>query len=416
MEKDKIQVYPYRWVVLFAFMLLMAIQQLLWITFAPITSLAATYYKVSDLSIGMLSMVFMIVYIIVSIPASWLIDTYGFRIGVGLGAILTGVCGLLRGMFSDNYSLVFIFQVGIAIGQPLIINAVTKIAARWFPIKERATASGLSWLAGYAGLIIGLSLTSYITTTSGIHIMLYYYGLIALAGSVGFLCLTREYPPTPQCSPDQEERALVLDGLKQLLTRKDFLLLMFVFFIGLGVFNGLATWIENILKPRGFSALQAGVIGGCMIASGVLGSAFIPMLSDRFRNRTGFIILAIAGSIPGLIGMTYAESYWLVLASACVLGFFMLSTAPVGFQYGAEIAYPAPEGTSTGMLMMMGQISGILFIFGMDLFKTPKTGSMAPSMLVLIILMFLTVIICTQLRESNLLLREKVHRPSLENA
>jgi len=42
--------------------------QLLWITFAPITSSAATYYGVSDLSIGLLSVSFMIAYLFVSIP------------------------------------------------------------------------------------------------------------------------------------------------------------------------------------------------------------------------------------------------------------------------------------------------------------------------------------------------------------
>ncbi|HEX7713278.1 MAG TPA: MFS transporter, partial [Bacillota bacterium] len=130
--------YTYRWVILGVFMAIMAIQQLLWITFASITSQAAAFYHVSDLGIGMLSMVFMIVYIFVSIPASWVIDTYGFRTAVGLGAVLTGISGLLRGFFASSYMWVMIFQIGIAIGQPLIVNAVTKVAARWFPIKERA--------------------------------------------------------------------------------------------------------------------------------------------------------------------------------------------------------------------------------------------------------------------------------------
>jgi hypothetical protein len=78
----------------------------------------------------------------------------------------------------------------------------------------------------------------------------------------------------------------------------------------------------------------------------------------------------------------------------------MLSCAPLGFQYGAEIAYPAPEGTSNGILMMMGQISGIIFIFGMDSLKSSRTGSMTMPMNILIILMLLTVIICTKLKEA----------------
>jgi MFS family permease len=405
MKNENYIEYPYRWVIIFIFMLVMAMQQLLWITFAPITSSAAAYYKVSDISIGLFSMIFMVVYIFVSLPASWLIDTRGFRFAVGLGAVFTGVFGLLRGVFAANYLLVLIFQAGIAVGQPLIVNAVTKVAARWFPIEERATASGLAWLAGYLGLIGGLVVTPYLMMSLGMQKMLLWYGGISIIAALGFLFLAREFPPTPQCSPEQEERSLVFDGLKQIMVNRDFIRMMLIFFIGLGVFNGLSTWIEEIIRPRGFSSVQAGIVGGIMIASGIIGSGIVPMLSDKYRDRKHFIILAIAGAIPGLIGITFARSFWLLLLSAGILGFFMLSTAPIGFQYGAEIAYPAPEGTSTGMLMMAGQVSGIIFIFGMDWLKSPKTGSMGVSMIILIALMMVNALICTRLRESALMQR-----------
>jgi fucose permease len=124
------KVYRYRWAVLAAFMAVVLVNQLAWITFAPITGLAAQFYGVSDLSIGLLSMSFMIVYLFVSIPASWVIDTYGFRVGVGIGAALTALFGLLRGLGGENYTLVLVAQIGIAVGQPFILNALTKVAAR----------------------------------------------------------------------------------------------------------------------------------------------------------------------------------------------------------------------------------------------------------------------------------------------
>ena len=55
---------------LIIYMVMVAANQLLWITFAPITGDATRYYGVSDLSIGILSMSFMIVYVVISIPAS----------------------------------------------------------------------------------------------------------------------------------------------------------------------------------------------------------------------------------------------------------------------------------------------------------------------------------------------------------
>jgi len=67
--------------------------------------------------------------------------------------------------------------------------------------------------------------------------------------------------------------------------------------------------------------------------------------------------------------------YGLLLASAFVLGFFLLSLGSIAFQYGAEVSYPAPKGTTNGLLVLMEQISQIIFIFGMDAFKSPRTGS-----------------------------------------
>jgi len=403
MEQTNFKVYGYRWIVLLAFMFVTAANQLLWITFAPITSNAAGYYGVSDLSIGLLSMSFMIVYIFISIPASWVIDTYGIRVAVGLGAALTGIFGLLRGLLASDYNLVLISQIGIAIGQPFILNAITKVAARWFPIRERATASGLGSLAMYLGIVVGLALTPYLTIRSSIGSTLVTYGIVSAITAVAFFGLVKERPPTPPCPPGQEERALVLDGLRQILRRRDFILLMIIFFVGLGVFNGVTTWIEDIVRPRGFSITQAGVTGGLMVVGGVIGALIIPSLSDRYRKRVPFILLALAGAIPGLIGITYATSYWLLLASAFVLGFCLLSAGPIGFQYGAEITYPAPEGTSNGLLLLMGQISGILFILGMDSFKSPETGSMTPSLVALTGLTVLGLLLGTRLRESSLM-------------
>ncbi len=409
MEQISFKVYGYRWVVLLAFMLVVVVNQLLWITFAPITSSAAQYYGVSDLSIGLLSMSFMIVYIVISIPASWAIDTYGIRVAVGIGAALTGIFGLLRGLWAADYTLVLVSQIGIAIGQPFILNAITKVAARWFPIQERATASGLGSLAMYLGIFVGLALTPYLTIRSGIGAMLVAYGIVSVVAAVVFFGVARERPPTPPCPPDQEERSLVLDGLKHTLRQRNFVFLMLIFFVGLGTFNGVTTWIENIVRPRGFSITQAGIIGGVMIVGGIIGALIVPSLSDRYRRRTPFMILALAGATLGLVGITYATGYWLLLAAAFVLGFFLLSAGPIGFQYGAEVAYPAPEGTSNGLLLLVGQISGIVFIFGMDSFKSPETGSMTSPLVVLIGLMVLSLLLCTRLRESPLM-TEKVSR------
>jgi cyanate permease len=403
MEKKAFKVYPYRWVVLGIFMLIIAANQLLWITFAPITVDATRFLNVSDLQIGLLSMCFMIVFIVFSIPASWIIDKYGIRVGVGIGALLTGLFGLMRGLVTTDYTSILMSQIGIAIGQPFLLNAITKLAARWFPLRERATASGLGTLSMYIGIFAGMVLTPYLAAKNGIANTLYVYGIFALVAALIFLVFIKERPKTAPCRPDQEERAMVVDGLKNIFKTKDFNWLLLIFFIGLGVFNAVTTWIENILGPRGFTTVEAGTAGGVMIMAGIMGAFIMPVLSDYFRKRKPFIIMAIVGATLGLAGIAFATNYWLMMFSGAILGFFLLSSGPIGFQYGAEITYPISEGTSNGFLLLMGQISGIAMIFGMDAFKDPTTRSMTKPMIFLLCLMALAVIASFRMKESKML-------------
>jgi MFS family permease len=400
MQQSSFKVYGYRWVVLIVFMAIVAVNQLLWITFASVTTEAMDFYRVSDLSIGLLSLSFMVVYVFVSFPASWMIDTYGVRIGVGIGAALTGIFGLMRGLVADSFTWVLVAQIVIAIGQPFVLNAITTIAGRWFPAEERATATGLGSLAIYVGILAGLALTPYLVLQIGIRGMLMAYGVASAIAMSVFLVFAHERPATPPCPPGQEVRSLVLDGLSKMLRQTDFLLLLAIFFVGLGAFNAVTTWIEQILAPRGFSATQAGDAGGLMILGGIVGAVVLPLLSDRSRKRVPFIIIAVAGATGGLTGLTLVSGYIGLLVFSFLFGFFLLSAGPIGFQYGAEITLPAPEGTSNGLLILMGQISGIVFILGMDALKSPGTGSMAAPLLILIALFVIALVLALRLKEA----------------
>lgn len=261
MPEKTYRVYPYRWVILGVFMLINLTIQMLWICFAPITGDAAKFYGVTELQIGFLAMLFMIIYVPLSIPVSWVIDRFGYRKAVGAGALMLAVFGLLRGVFAANYTLVVICTLGLAAAQPFLLNAVTTVAARWFPMEERATAGGLALVAGFIGIAIGQVTSPLLVIWGGIPAMQMVFGAGAALSAVLFLLFTREAPPTPPCLPGQETRALMLGGLKNMLKMKDIWLLLWLFLIGMGVFNGVSTWVEGIVRPKGFSTVQAGDLG-----------------------------------------------------------------------------------------------------------------------------------------------------------
>jgi MFS family permease len=397
MSDKSFRLYGYRWVVLAVFMFINLTIQMLWAGYSAITGRAAAFYGVSDLAIGLLAMVFMIAFIPLSLPVSWAIDTYGFRRAVSLGVILMGIFGLTRGLAGDNYTLVLLSSIGIAIAQPFLLNAWTTVPAKWFSMESRATAVGLITLANLIGTGIGLALTPVLIESMPISTVQLIYGALAAVSAVLFIVLARERPPTPPCPPGQEVRALMLDGLKHALKVRTFVLYLVVWFIGMGIFNGVTTWIEVIVRPRGFSPADAGTLGALMLAGGLLGAVLIPALSDRQRKRQRYLALGFGLAIPGLLGLTFAEQYWALLVSSFSLGFFLVSASPVGMQYATEVTVPTPEGTSNGLVQLCGQAS-VVFVYIMGALQTAD-GSLTPSLILAIGLMLVSLALISQMKD-----------------
>ena len=397
MKDQTYRVYGYRWVVLGVFMLVNLVVQMLWITYAPITGPAAEFYKVTDLQIGTLAMSFMITYIFLSFPASWVIDKYGFRIAVSIGVVFMAVFSLVRGLVGANYGLVLACSIGIAIGQPFLMNSWTKVPANWFSQDERATAVGLVTLANLLGTALGFALTPMLIEQISIPSVQLIFGVIAVIAAVVFIVVSRERPITPPCPPEMEVRSLMLDGLKQIVKSVPFWMFVIVYFIGLGLFNGISTWIENIVRLRGFTPTYAGTMGTVMIVGGVLGAVIIPSISDKQHKRQRFMLMGVLLAIPGLIGITFAPSLWLLLLSAFWMGFFLISVAPVGLQYVAEVTYPAPEGTSNGIIQLFGQIS-VVYVYIMEAMKSAD-GAFTPSLVMSAILLLVLVAVITQMKD-----------------
>jgi hypothetical protein len=66
-------------------------------------------------------------------------------------------------------------------------------------------------------------------------------------------------------------------------------------------------------------------------------------------------------------------------------------------QYVAEVTYPAPEGTSTGLIQLFGQVS-VVFVYIMIAMKS-KDGSFTPSLVLAIMLLVVLVGVITQMKD-----------------
>ena len=381
MNEKTFKVYPYRWIVLVAYMLACMVVNIQWLTHAPVARAAEVFYAGqfnpnSIFNVDFLAMTYMLVYLIVSIPASYVIDTWGIKKGIGIGVVICGLSALGKGIFADSFTAQIIFQLGLAISQPFILNALTALTARWFPLKERGTAAGLGTLAQFLGIIIVMMLTPLMVATNpnltnygeGMQSMLLIYGIITAVACLLALVLIKEEPPTPPAE-EAYERHKFTEGFKHIFRQKEMLITIGIFFVGLGIFNAVSSMTDSIAEYLNVKDSD-GLIGGIMLIGGIIGAVVIPILSDKFQKRKLFLNICLIGMVPSLAGIAFASvitstpeaAYTVALISSFFLGFFVLSAGPIGFQYGAEISYPAPESSSQGLLLLSGQISGLIFV------------------------------------------------------
>jgi len=369
MSNQVVQIYSYRWIVLLLFFFTNIISQILWVSFIPVTTLAMKFYGVDEFSIILLSLIFLIVYIPVTFIAAWLIDKFDFKIGASIGSLFMGVFGFLRYFADNNYIFVLIFQIGIAIAQPFLLNTITKLSANWFSETERTTATGISLIATFIGIALGMFITPFIVILISFRSMLLIYGILALIFGFLFVVFAKNKPPTPPSKELIIDKVFIFQGFRELFSNRNFLILGTVFFLGMGVFNMITTYIELIVIPRGFNSIFAGILGMLLIIGGILGTIVMAVLSDKLNKRKVIMIcsLIIAAISLLIFSISYNELY--LMMSSFWFGFGLMGATPIALEYAVDATKPVPEASSNGILMMIGNLGGIVLIIGLEQIK-----------------------------------------------
>ena len=296
-------------------MLITVAIEIQWLSHAAVARPAAVFYEgqfdpSSFLNIDFLAMVYMIAFLLMSFPASYIIDTYGVRVGLSLGAAMLGIFSLMKALLAHSFTGVALAQTGLALAQPFILNGVTAVTARWFPLQQRGMAAGLLALAQYIGIVVAMLVTPALVGSdpaqegygSGFSTMLWIYGGISIGTAIAFLIFMREAPAR---AGHKEERYAFRKGLGHILSSRDMRITLFLFLIGLGIFNAISSMTDALAAEAGVLDSD-GLIGGLMLIGGIIGALIIPALSERFRKRKLFVLICISGMVPAVSGLAFA--------------------------------------------------------------------------------------------------------------
>jgi MFS family permease len=361
-----------RWMVLVGFMLISMSSQIIWLNFAGIVSPQMQgIFHVGLGPISLMSGLWPLVFIPISIPTGLMVDRWGFKKVVSIGGIILVIFSWLRLLSGGNFEILFIFQSLAAIGQPFVYNGISKLAGNWFPEGEQALANGIATMGQIIGMVIALILVPLMVPTAVYSLLqtnIIVVSLIVTFSVAIFFIFAKENPGVAPEGQAVIEKAG--SQIKHLLKIKNIVLLMFMFLIGVGIFSGLIQWVEAILFSKGISSLDGGLDGAIILISGIFGMVIVPLLADKYSKlkQVAVVNAIIVTVMLFLFSLRVNFLYYIVIGA--ILGFTLLSLAPIVLQISLETAGKERAGTAASAIWMASQVGALLFILIMPALST----------------------------------------------
>ncbi|OON19459.1 hypothetical protein X801_04674, partial [Opisthorchis viverrini] len=153
--------------------------------------------------------------------------------------------------------------------------------------------------------------------------------------------------------------------LLSVLKNVNFMLLLVSYGINTGIYYAVGTLLNPILAQYFGGNPNIGWIGFTMIVAGILGSVLAGICLDKTKKYRLVILITYAIALVwmcGFTGLLLLERIDVAFVASFFLGLAMTGFLPIGFEFAAELTYPADEGLTSGLLNASAQVFGIIFI------------------------------------------------------
>ncbi|WP_052590083.1 MFS transporter [Luteipulveratus mongoliensis] len=345
------------WAIVIAYGLMSAMVQVLWLTYAAFTSDAAVHFGVSESAVVWLANVLPLLYIVLGLPSGMLLDRW-FRSTLALAGGLTALGACVR--LFDGYGPVLAGQLLIAIAQPFVLNAVSKLADAYLPREQRAAGIAVGASSGFVGMLAGLLLGGMLGVDglTTLHV-------IGAVGSVAAAVLLAFLLRTPPADGVSETR-VTLASLRALVALPSMKLIGSAVFFAFGLFIALTATMEVLLKPHGVDTDSVGLILAAMVVAGIVGSAIIPTRVARLNTQRPVLIATMTIAALGCLALAIAPgelTAWLV---AIIVGFPLLASLPIVLELTEQIVGEAGGSTGAAYIYIIGNAGGIVLSLIVD--------------------------------------------------
>jgi MFS family permease len=342
----------------------------------------AQEFGIDKVQLGYLFSSFLWLYVVCLVPMGIIVDKLGTRTvnaaGIGLWSIATALTGLATG-----FGMLIATRVLMGVGESTTYPASGRVIREWIPLKERALFAAIFNGGAYFGPAIGGLVLAGLVSALGWRTTFLICAAIGFAWLFAWMIWFRK--PEEVSWLSDEERAFILRerngntrnaapdghsiGLRGLLSSSSMLGLMAT--QGCAVYTQyfFLTWLPNYLQTeRGMSLLKSGALMslpflGAVILTVCLGKFSDSLLTEESartggRRRLGALSMLMGSVIllTPLVDNVYLILALITLALGGVASAVALNIAMVG----DLLRTPADSGRATGLLILGGNIFGIM--------------------------------------------------------
>jgi predicted MFS family arabinose efflux permease len=340
------------WPVIVAYGSVCAATQVLWLTYAAITTETARHYGVSVGAVGWLAEIFPLLYVVLAIPAGILLDRW-FRPMLAGGGALVALGGLVR-LGGDTFAWAMAGQVMVAVAQPVVLSAVSKLAGEYLPVEQRAAGISVGSAGSFVGMLLALLLGPTLGGHGQIERLLVVEAVLAVIPAVALAFALRHAG-----HESSEHAAIAGNAARALWAVPTMRTLCGLVFVGFGIFVALATWLQTLLHPAGVSETEAGALLVGMLIAGLIGCAVLPPLVARRGVERGFMRAAVLVGCLGCVALAVVPWLGGRAVVIAIMGLFLLPALPVILTATERLAGSA-AGTAGAIVWMAGNLGGLV--------------------------------------------------------
>jgi len=326
--------------------------------------------NISDTALGSIASFYFFGYVIMQIPAGFLVDKIGKKTVLLPGFVVFALAALLISQAS-SISMIYTGSFLAGIGCGSFYGSAYSLTSQNIPKEKKSFSTAIVNSGSAVGSGFGMILSSFIVIQMNMpwQTMMYLSAFLIVCMTIAFALVIRsnkedvaflesqaaaEEETTDQ--PKEKVSLSTLFSLRMLFTYVLYFATCYAYYM-------TVTWLPNFLgTERGFQGVAIGFSSSLVAFASIPGALFFSRLADKYMHKkvTFIVILEVLAALMLLVTVQATNSTFLMIA-LILYGFLgKLAVEPIIISWLGENAPKVGVGTTLGVFNFFGMMSSVI--------------------------------------------------------